>query len=730
MKPLLFLGALLVVFSSALLTVSSIALGQTMWMSPDTAAQGTQLHVTIVGIGTRFSNSTNVSYVGVILERPGSSVQSSGASLVNDSTISASISIGSQMPTGIYNLIVDVVDTQQRQFTQDSAFRVTAGLPFIASVSPSSAYDSETVSVQIAGGNTDFLTGSVPTISFLRNGTTYFTAQSDTVHTNTTIGASVFVPANAPAGNYDVIVTNASYSDTGRQKFSVLGIAPTSVQSAMQMIPDSGSQQQQLSITIVGNGTHFTTTQNVSMLSVKLERNGNLYDQATSPSFVNDSTIHASLQVSQSMQIGSYYDLVVEVNNGSLHTYTRDSAFHVVAPAPSIISVSPSSAYDSQTVAVQITGQSTNFQNGPSPTVFFERNGTTYFSAQSDTVLSNTSIGASVTVPAGTAAATYDIVIQNGTYSDTGNNKFTVLGPIPTVEIIPDSGAQSTEFGVTIVGQNTNFSPTSTISQSLPMNIDLEMGGVSMYHITADTVFSTTRATAIFSLPDSLAQGMYDAEIHGSTYTGPSFDYHTSFLVTHHPIIIPGNHDAPRADTVTIGLHGSGVHFIAGTQYVKTVQLIEEDPVTITASTVTVTSDTSLSAFFTIPAQAPAGLYDIAIVEPGTNRTVIAPNAFTIDSSTAGVDNNPVAGSIHSLRVSPNPMQDNVSISFSMGAPSHVHLWLFDALGHSVATLCDRYLATGEQSFLWSATDLPSGCYFYELNTGEEVYSGQIVVRH
>ncbi|HET6400854.1 MAG TPA: T9SS type A sorting domain-containing protein, partial [Candidatus Kapabacteria bacterium] len=326
--------------------------------------------------------------------------------------------------------------------------------------------------------------------------------------------------------------------------------------------------------------------------------------------------------------------------------------------------------------------------------------------------------------------------------------------------------------------------------------------------------------------------GTYDAEIHGNTYTGGSYDYYTTFLVNPHPIITPDNHNLPRADVDTVNLTGSGVNFISGSQDVTIVKLIKEDPDTITASKVTVTSDTSLSAFFTIPQDARPGFYDIAITEPGTNRivtgrgevfvkgtyqdsgyvtlpsvvtqgqtvtittasnisaqpycypsdiylqngtskipgsvvyaafpdTIIAtfqipatadtglysitmmltcdseccnfdsiPNAVNIEAPAGVADNNPLLAEINSLRVSPNPTQDNLTISFILNSPTHLRLRLFDALGRTVATLCDRNLGAGAQHFEWSARALPAGSYFYELTTGEEMHGGSIIVRH
>ncbi|HET6399783.1 MAG TPA: hypothetical protein VFH95_00130, partial [Candidatus Kapabacteria bacterium] len=794
-----------------LLSAPALLFSQTMRMTPDSGYSGEQMSVSIVGIGTHFESTNNVSGISVILEHSGSIYyEAYYASLLNDSTIAASIEVPSALQVGdYYDLVVKITDTAVHTFQQDSALRVIVSPPSIANVSPTAAYNTQSTAIQIYGRNTNFLSGSSPSISFQRNGTTYFTAQIDTIYGATEIGATVTIPGGTPSGSYyNIIVHNGNYSDTGINKFSSLGPAPTTAHVPMRMTPDSGYQQEQLPVTIVGSGTHFASQSNMSMMAVMFEHSGNEYAGGSYVSVVNDSTMHASIEVPNAFPVGSYYDLVVQITDSTQHTYIQDSAFLVVAPPPSIVSVNPSSAHDSQTVSIQITGQSTDFLSGTIPTVSFGQNGTTYFTGRSVIVSSNTSIGDSVTVPAGVAAGAYDVIVQNGSYSDTGKGKFTVLGPMPTVAIIPDSGAASTEFGVTIAGQYTNFAPTTNISEPLPMSIDLKANGISYYHVTADTVFSTVRADAVFSLPDTLTPGTYDAEIHGNTYTGGSYDYYTTFLVNPHPIITPDNHNLPRADVDTVNLTGSGVNFISGTQEVTTVKLVKEDPDTITASKVTVTSNTTLTAVFAIPADASPGFYDIDITEPGTGRivtekneiavegiivdtnvgtvtpnsgkqeetvtmhwrlmtprnmledsvtglylqkgstiisgsvltgdttgsiqipsdaelglydvgiirrwsdnfdTIIVPNSFTVESA-SDVSTNPMfLGLVNGLHVSPNPTQDNLTISFMLNSPTHLRLRLFDALGRTVATLCDRNLGAGAQHFEWSARALPAG---------------------
>src|SRR5580698_1283912 len=95
---------------------------QTMRVTPDSGYQGQSVPVTIVGIGTKFSSSNNASEVQVLLERSGVPVDGGYyPNIVNDSTITATIPVGSNM-LGSYDLVVEITDTATHTFTQDSAF--------------------------------------------------------------------------------------------------------------------------------------------------------------------------------------------------------------------------------------------------------------------------------------------------------------------------------------------------------------------------------------------------------------------------------------------------------------------------------------------------------------------------------------------------------------------------------------------------------------------------------
>ncbi|MDP4200569.1 MAG: hypothetical protein Q8922_08115 [Bacteroidota bacterium] len=572
----------------------------------------------------------------------------------------------------------------------------------------------------------------------------------------------------------------------------------------LRITPDSSAPTSALQVSIAGVGTHFRPTVGLSMVAISLQRSGRPYVVTYPNSVPNDSLMQATLSISSSLAIGSY-DLVVQRLDSTAYHWTEPNAFVIIPPPPKILSVTPGSAYSGQTVALTIKGQSTQFAGFAGQIVIqFKQNGTVKFTTHGDSILSLTQMTATLTIPDTLPAGTYDVAVTNPGFYYTGTALFHVLGAPPTVSIIPDTGAASTAFDVTIVGQGTSFQPSNMVSAS--MNIDLKQGGVTYYHTRADSVFSSILASAYFALSDSLAPGIYDAEVTGYDQSWNMYDMHTPFYVIPHPVIgFPQNRGGMPGTTVAVAMTATGMHFsYQGNQNVQSVHLTN-GKTSIPAQSVTVTSDNALSATFLIPPAALPGLYNVTITEPGTNRivtgtraffvegiftdpagtvtpnqgqqgqtillkyppskvleiitngiylqrggtiipgsitgtdsasfqipagaplgaydvvtvnswgsgelrdSIVIPHAFTITAA-AGVDGlGPTNGLLSGLRVSPNPAPGNVKVSFGLNAPTRVHLVLSDALGRTVATLCDRTLGAGMQAFEWSTAALPAG---------------------
>ncbi|HVO75147.1 MAG TPA: T9SS type A sorting domain-containing protein [Ignavibacteriaceae bacterium] len=66
----------------------------------------------------------------------------------------------------------------------------------------------------------------------------------------------------------------------------------------------------------------------------------------------------------------------------------------------------------------------------------------------------------------------------------------------------------------------------------------------------------------------------------------------------------------------------------------------------------------------------------------------------------------------------PNPFNPSTIIKFSIPEEGNVKLTVFNLLGQRVAELVNSFLKAGPHSYIWNASDMASGIYFYQLNSG------------
>lgn len=69
----------------------------------------------------------------------------------------------------------------------------------------------------------------------------------------------------------------------------------------------------------------------------------------------------------------------------------------------------------------------------------------------------------------------------------------------------------------------------------------------------------------------------------------------------------------------------------------------------------------------------------------------------------------------------PNPFNPMTTINYTLPEDAHVSLYIYNVLGQVVKTIVDEYQTAGQRSVTIDINDLPSGVYFYKLQT--EKYS-------
>jgi hypothetical protein len=79
--------------------------------------------------------------------------------------------------------------------------------------------------------------------------------------------------------------------------------------------------------------------------------------------------------------------------------------------------------------------------------------------------------------------------------------------------------------------------------------------------------------------------------------------------------------------------------------------------------------------------------------------------------------NNQVPKTITLEQNYPNPFNPSTTIQFSIPEKSFVKLEIFNSLGDKISTLASEELNAGSYNYDWNAVNLPSGIYFYRLET-------------
>ena len=84
-------------------------------------------------------------------------------------------------------------------------------------------------------------------------------------------------------------------------------------------------------------------------------------------------------------------------------------------------------------------------------------------------------------------------------------------------------------------------------------------------------------------------------------------------------------------------------------------------------------------------------------------------------------------------KAAPNPMRGSTAIRFGLPQAVRVDLAVYDQAGRRVRQLASGPMSAGEYSVAWDARDnvgraLPSGLYFYRLQTELGTLAGSIVV--
>ena len=102
--------------------------------------------------------------------------------------------------------------------------------------------------------------------------------------------------------------------------------------------------------------------------------------------------------------------------------------------------------------------------------------------------------------------------------------------------------------------------------------------------------------------------------------------------------------------------------------------------------------------------------------------------AAVVLNSALAVDVNQVPIMFRLEQNYPNPFNPSTRIAFAIPKASKVQLRILDVLGRDIALLFDGQKPAGAYELQWDAGSLPSGIYFYRLQSGEYVETRKMIL--
>jgi hypothetical protein len=234
------------------------AAGQTaLTISPSSGSKGQTLAVTITGTSTHFTQASNT--VAFFRQgSPTSEVTVPHANATSNTVLTGSMFISASATTGLYTFKVgNAVDG----ILQGGSF--TVGLSSsggtLSSISPSTANKGQTLNVTITGTNTHFTTGSNTVLFRQGTSTTAIKVNSTTALSATQLRANISVLASAATGVYNLFVSNLADGIMNLASAFTVNTATSGSPSLVSVSPSSANAGDQLTVTITGTNTSFTS---------------------------------------------------------------------------------------------------------------------------------------------------------------------------------------------------------------------------------------------------------------------------------------------------------------------------------------------------------------------------------------------------------------------------------------------------------------------------------------
>lgn len=297
-------------------------------ISPTGAHQNdSNVNINVLGYNTHFVQGTTLASLGAGITINSVTVNSLTSASVN-------ISVQPNAATGNRDL---TITTGAEVVTLGQAFAVLAGLPQIASVTPTMGAQGSTQTLTINGLYTDWQT-SVSQLSFSGSGITVGTV---TVNGPTQIQVPITVTVGANAGARTVYVTTGSDQESwGPPNNTGFTVQPG--QPAVEVIsPNVAQANTVVTVSITGQFTNFTSGVTQASFGSGISVNGGTLGGFGNLTVHNSTYATASLSISSSAACGARTITIQTVNGSINEVLTVNNGFTVCSTAAQWVQFAP-----------------------------------------------------------------------------------------------------------------------------------------------------------------------------------------------------------------------------------------------------------------------------------------------------------------------------------------------------------------------------------------------------
>ncbi|MCA1745120.1 MAG: hypothetical protein LC643_05335 [Bacteroidales bacterium] len=503
----------------------------------------------------------------------------------------------------------------------------------ITSVSPASVERGINLDITITASDVDFSQGT--SMVKLSQGSTEINCYDTRAEGSNTLKANFSIAASVPTGLYDLTLTINALTFPLSSYHALTITAGENSPELSSLSVKEGFQGEELAITVTASNTRFTGGSSTVSLVNNLSRK-TVTAQAITTN--NDEELEAVFKFSYANDIGLYSLKLFNELDGLLEL---QDAFTLKAgnTPPAIISLSPKTVRQGETLDIEITTTSMDLSQGTNLIQLFNEN--SIIKSNSYTLLDANTLNANFSFNIDYPIGVYDLLFKQASGIELNHPEAITLEAATTNPALasstPNDAKQGEEVSITIYGVNTHFNQNQVKNK-----IYLHHNGISINPIKVEVIDNTT-ISALFDLHYGHPEGAYTLFLYnaydGTHWLPDAFNVLTGDNTPKITSVSPNV--LMLGTTLDVEITGENIDFSQGTNLVK----LTRDFTTIIMNSTETVSPNVVTANFTISYGHPTGDYLLSIINDSfdaniiTDKTLIKRDAFFLKSaSTAIID--------------------------------------------------------------------------------------------